>query len=444
MTEAAVVAALKEWPDFQPSDDAAAVNYYACLPIDIIPAGSVSHAESVSHKPWTLYKISPIPSDQRGANALVFRAHFSDTDGTNTSEDGTTLSCHYQDQCTQSRSLWRCTASPQPPRKNLTYAPSTNTLTMESTVCCNFTLRPQQSPKRTFTIIRREEEPETYECVDEVNAEALRVIAQSIENYRDFLAHNGSSKCAIKIDIGDEKQQAKFDQQFKAEIEMLKNFIADTGILTLMGHSKDYKILVTEQCQQDVISYLNPIVSERVIDDAQYNTVKNTFIQILQAVKQMHDKRYSHGDLKPENIMLRENGSVCIIDLATAKSIDEAQYTFAGTEAYLSPEMWEAHIARQDAAADAAADVNTWTPDKWKKSDVWMLGMTFGNLLHVSQIKSAIKAQRCRPNPLHGKDLTTDKRIFENIVEIIQHSMLTENFRDRKTIEECISAFEGL
>jgi len=77
--------------------------------------------------------------------------------------------------------------------------------------------------------------------------------------------------------------------------------------------------------------------------------------KICAGVAAAHDKGVIHRDLKPANIMLRADGSVCLIDFGLAKSsAQELELTQAreifGTPYYMSPE--QGHAETIDARSD--------------------------------------------------------------------------------------------
>ncbi len=82
------------------------------------------------------------------------------------------------------------------------------------------------------------------------------------------------------------------------------------------------------------------------------------FDPILQAVAAAHRAGLIHRDVKPENVILREDGVVKVADFGLARAITAATTTNAsgtmlGTVAYLSPEQVERGIA--DARSDVYA-----------------------------------------------------------------------------------------
>jgi len=88
--------------------------------------------------------------------------------------------------------------------------------------------------------------------------------------------------------------------------------------------------------------------------------------QLLQALAFMHDNRYMHKDLKPQNIMLteRNSSSIKVIDFGLAELFDADQKSsdaFGGTLLYMAPEVFKMRLVM--------------------KSDIWSAGVILYNLL---------------------------------------------------------------
>ena len=81
-------------------------------------------------------------------------------------------------------------------------------------------------------------------------------------------------------------------------------------------------------------------------------------LRIASGLKAAHQKGFVHGDLRPANVMIREDGSFALVDIALAKVVEYAvaegeSGVMLRTPEYLSPEMINGQ------AADVRSDIYT-------------------------------------------------------------------------------------
>ena len=76
-----------------------------------------------------------------------------------------------------------------------------------------------------------------------------------------------------------------------------------------------------------------------------FEEIKGIAIQIIEGIEFIHSKKISHGDIKPNNILLKDN-RVKLTDFGTSKFIEDiyvdTPYTL-GTWAYIAPEVAGTH-----------------------------------------------------------------------------------------------------
>jgi len=102
---------------------------------------------------------------------------------------------------------------------------------------------------------------------------------------------------------------------------------------------KDAVYLVLELASEGEL--FNWIVMKQKLTEEE---TRKVYVQLLQAVKYLHERGIVHRDIKPENILLSDkNLSVKLADFGLAKIIGEESFTttLCGTPSYVAPEILE-------------------------------------------------------------------------------------------------------
>ena len=60
---------------------------------------------------------------------------------------------------------------------------------------------------------------------------------------------------------------------------------------------------------------------------------------LLLILEHLHERNIVYRNLKPENIMIDEEGYLKLIDFGTAKIVDGKSFTMVGTPHYMAPEV---------------------------------------------------------------------------------------------------------
>ncbi len=77
--------------------------------------------------------------------------------------------------------------------------------------------------------------------------------------------------------------------------------------------------------------------------------------QVATGLEHVHSAGFAHGDVKPSNVLLAPGFRVCVVDFGLAQPKGHRASTFAGTPAYVAPEL--ARGGARDVALASRADV---------------------------------------------------------------------------------------
>ena len=173
-----------------------------------------------------------------------------------------------------------------------------------------------------------------YELIEIIGEGGMAIVYKSKDKKLNRLV----AVKVLKKEFSDNKDIA---EKFKREATAIAN-LSDTNIVNVLdvGHEEkgniDYFVMeyVSGKTLKDLIVYSGKL---------NYTTAIEIAIQIAKALECAHRNNIIHRDIKPQNILVTENGDVKVTDFGIAKSSTASTITntttIMGSAHYLSPEQ---------------------------------------------------------------------------------------------------------
>ncbi|MBQ2794551.1 MAG: Stk1 family PASTA domain-containing Ser/Thr kinase [Oscillospiraceae bacterium] len=131
--------------------------------------------------------------------------------------------------------------------------------------------------------------------------------------------------------------------------ELLRRFRNESRAIAVLSHPnivKVYDVSFNEDIQYIVMEHIDGITLKEYIEQQKVLRWKEAVhftVQILRALQHAHDKGIVHRDIKPQNIMLLEDGTIKVADFGIARFARASQHTVTdkaiGSVHYISPEQ---------------------------------------------------------------------------------------------------------
>ncbi len=166
--------------------------------------------------------------------------------------------------------------------------------------------------------------------------------------------------CALKIIRSNETDQ-----------KVLRRFIKEARAIGALSHPNIVMIYEIETSPQYFFSMeyvpgktLSDFVKKKELT---WKSKLQIFVQICQAIEYAHSQNIIHRDIKPDNVMVSEEGIPKVMDFGIAKHLDQEQQLtqtgeLVGTPKYIAPELADGEKSS-------------------KKSDIYSLGVVLYQLL---------------------------------------------------------------
>lgn len=137
--------------------------------------------------------------------------------------------------------------------------------------------------------------------------------------------------------------------EFSDNEEFLSRFRNESKAISLLSHPnivKIYDVGFSENLQYIIMEYIDGITLKEYIEKEKALNWKDAvhfMIQILRALQHAHENGIVHRDIKPQNIMMLDDGTIKVMDFGIAKFSRETGKTATdqaiGSVHYISPEQ---------------------------------------------------------------------------------------------------------
>ena len=138
-------------------------------------------------------------------------------------------------------------------------------------------------------------------------------------------------------------------KEFADKDDFVRRFRNESKAIAVLSHPnivKIYDVGITDKIQYIVMEYIDGITLKEFMEQQGALKWKDSvyfIVQILRALQHAHDRGIVHRDIKPQNIMLFQDGSIKVMDFGIARFAREEGRTISdkaiGSVHYISPEQ---------------------------------------------------------------------------------------------------------
>ena len=154
---------------------------------------------------------------------------------------------------------------------------------------------------------------------------------------------------ATDLKTGDTVAVKILKDEFSNVSDLVRRFRNESKAVRMLDNDNIVKILdvnFSDAVQYIVMEYLEGITLKRYIERHGALTWKQTVFfseQLLRALQHAHDRGIIHRDMKPQNVMITQNGKLKVMDFGIARFSRSSLHTITdkaiGTVHYISPEQ---------------------------------------------------------------------------------------------------------
>ncbi len=205
--------------------------------------------------------------------------------------------------------------------------------------------------------------------------------------------------------------------EFSNNSEFLRRFRNEAKAITVLSHPNIvdvYDVSFGDRLQYIVMEYIDGITLKQYIDQEgviRWDEALHFTTQILMALEHAHEKGIIHRDIKPQNVMLLQDGSIKVTDFGIARFSQSETQTMTdkaiGSVHYIAPEQ-----ARGDYITD--------------KADIYSVGvmlyeMATGRLPFVADNAVSVALMQLQAKPVMPRELNPS--LPRGLEQITMHAM---------------------
>lgn len=260
-----------------------------------------------------------------------------------------------------------------------------------------------------------------YEIQEIVGVGGMSVVYKAYDNIDDRIV-------AVKI----------LKDEFLANEEFRRRFKNESKAIAVLSHPnivRVYDVNFGERLQYIVMEYVDGITLKEYIQQqgtVSWNDALHFVSQILRALQHAHDKGIVHRDIKPQNIILLQNGNIKVTDFGIARFSRSDTRTMTekaiGSVHYISPEQ-----ARGD-MTDEKADIYS--------VGVVLYEMLTGKVPFESDSAVSVAIMQLQADPTPPSDL--NPAIPRGLEQITMHAMQKLSAERYQTATEMLLDIEEI
>ena len=155
-----------------------------------------------------------------------------------------------------------------------------------------------------------------------------------------YRAYDNVKRCDVAVKV--------LKEEFSKNKEFVRRFQNESKANASLLHPNIVRIFDVDfgdKIQYIVMEYIDGVTLKEFIEKAKvldWKDVVHFTFQILRALQHAHDKGIVHRDMKPQNIMLLEDGTIKIMDFGIARFARDEKVSYGkaiGSVHYMSPEQ---------------------------------------------------------------------------------------------------------